>query len=215
VEWYKRENEDLKTGRNKAIDECDKATDAYASFCEEHEALRDLRDANELTISNLRGQIEQLQSQESFRTALLESVVSAARVTLAEYKDYDIRSADIIRSFDPLAESLRSLDHWQEEATRAMLSDAAEDMSAPPNMPSFAYVHTQTVIENQKLKAIAEMAKKYITDPCGENFHALEQLTGVSESADAPNPDENLEDYESAKQEIRAALANASSDVTP
>ena len=128
VEWYKRENEDLKTGRNKAIDECDKATDAYASFCEEHEALRDLRDANELTISNLRGQIEQLQSQESFRTALLESVVSAARVAAeGGYQEWI-----------PLVDALEALDAWQSEAPHAAPAEVAQ--------PQYADIHNQPFI---------------------------------------------------------------------
>jgi len=104
---------------------------AYADAQSDFRELRAQLDVCESTLDDSQREVERLQntvatlqSQESFRTALLESVVSAARATLAEYKDYDIRSADIIRSFDPLADALAALDEWQAEAPPAAPAEA-------------------------------------------------------------------------------------------
>jgi Rad3-related DNA helicase len=64
----------------------------------------------------LRNQLARMQSQESFRTALLESVVSAAR---------DVLKADTyLEDWTALSASLSALDAWQTD-------DATTDVSAP------------------------------------------------------------------------------------
>jgi len=67
----------------------------------------------------LQAQIERMQTQETFRTALLESVVSAARHISAYHT-----AGSRLGNYKMLSDALASLDRWQPD-------DASTDVSAP------------------------------------------------------------------------------------